>query len=243
MPPGKKKRSHRSQKVRLLFHQSPLEGAKHRYGSPQPPITHTITAWVPPELDPTAESQVPAYRKDHYRDQAGHSSRISTTSKFPRLTFESPQSSSISEILEIPLIKECPNQSERDNSRGPLVPVLWPQSCGDLSVHALQSLPYVLIAPDIQTPESSSVKEEPVPSPEQKENGLPSCSLRTATTSSPESGPIRVKDTPDNKHGIKVTWRRRQHLLAYLRERGKLSRSQFLVKNRLPLSSTVSRNR
>uniref|UniRef100_A0A8C9A1W1 RAD9, HUS1, RAD1-interacting nuclear orphan protein 1 n=1 Tax=Prolemur simus TaxID=1328070 RepID=A0A8C9A1W1_PROSS len=223
MPPGKrKKRSHRSQKVLLLFHQPPLEGAKHRYGCLAKPIDHgTITAWVPPESDPTAESQFPAYRKHHYRDQAGHSSRKSTTSKFPCLTFDSPQSSSISEILEIPLIKECPNQSEKDNSRGPLVPVLRPQSCGDLSVHALQSLPYVLIAPDIQTPESSS-----------KGNGLPSCSLRTATTSSPEPGPIRVKDTPENKHGIKVTWRRRQHLLVYLRERGKLKPENFLVKDK-----------
>uniref|UniRef100_A0A8C8ZUU6 RAD9-HUS1-RAD1 interacting nuclear orphan 1 n=1 Tax=Prolemur simus TaxID=1328070 RepID=A0A8C8ZUU6_PROSS len=241
MPP-RKKRPQRSQKARLLFHHQPLEGPKHRYGSPQLPITHTrqvpskpidhstITSWISPEFDTTAESQFPAYRKHHYRDQARHSSRKSTTSKFPHLTFESPQSSSISETLEIPLIKECPNQSEKDNSRGPLVPMLSPQSCGDLSVHALQSLPYVFIPPDIQTPESSSVKEEPVP-PEQKENSLPSCSLHTTTTSSPEPGPILVKDTPENKYGIKVTWRRRQHLLAYLRERGKLSRSQFLVKN------------
>ncbi|XP_045410540.1 RAD9, HUS1, RAD1-interacting nuclear orphan protein 1 isoform X2 [Lemur catta] len=227
MPP-RKKRPQRSQKARLLFHHQPLEGPKHRYGSPQLPITHTRQ--ISPEFDTTAESQFPAYRKHHYRDQARHSSRKSTTSKFPHLTFESPQSSSISETLEIPLIKECPNQPETDNSRGPLVPMLSPQSCGDLSVHALQSLPYVFIPPDIQTPESSSVKEEPVP-PEQKENSLPSCSLHTTTTSSPEPGPILVKDTPENKYGLKVTWRRRQHLLAYLRERGKLSRSQFLVKN------------
>ena len=48
---------------------------------------------------------------------------------------------------------------------------------------------------------------------------------------SPEPGPILVKDTPEEKYGIKVTWRRRRHLFAYLRERGKLSRSQFLVKD------------
>ncbi|XP_012506507.1 PREDICTED: RAD9, HUS1, RAD1-interacting nuclear orphan protein 1 isoform X2 [Propithecus coquereli] len=227
MPP-RKKRPQRSQKAQLLFHHQPLEGPKHRYGSPQRPITHTRQ--ISPEFDTTAESRFPACRKHHYRDQGRHSSRKSTTSKFPHLTFESPQSSSTSETLEIPLIKEYPNQSEKDNSRGPLVPMLSPQSCGDLSVHALQSLPYVFIPPDIQTPELSSVREEPVPS-DQKENSLPSCSLHTTTTSSPEPGPILVKDTPENKYGIKVTWRRRQHLLAYLRERGKLSRSQFLVKN------------
>ncbi|KAL2777018.1 RAD9, HUS1, RAD1-interacting nuclear orphan protein 1 isoform 2, partial [Daubentonia madagascariensis] len=40
MPP-RKKRSQRSQKAQLLFHQLPLEGPKHRYGSAPRPITHT----------------------------------------------------------------------------------------------------------------------------------------------------------------------------------------------------------
>lgn len=171
----------------------------------------------------------PAYRKHHHQNRARHSSRKSTTSKFPHLTFESPQSSN-SETLGIPLIRECPSESEKDVSRRPLVPVLSPQSCGDMSAQALQSLPYVFIPPDIQTPESSSVKEELIPR-DQKENSLPSCSLHTGTPNSPEPGPVLVEDTPEDKYGIKVTWRRRQHLLAYLRERGKLSRSQFLVKS------------
>ncbi|XP_003796482.1 RAD9, HUS1, RAD1-interacting nuclear orphan protein 1 isoform X1 [Otolemur garnettii] len=241
MPP-RKKRPQRSQKTQLLFRQQPLEGTKHRYESPQRPLTltrqvpskpidqSTITSWISPEFDTAAESWSLAYRKCHHRDQARRKSRKSGTSKFPHLTFESLHSSSISETLESPLIKECPNQQEKNNSRRLLVPVLSPQSSGDLSIHALQSLPYVFIPPDIQTPESSFVKEESVPQ-DQKENSLPYCSGHTNTPSSPEPGPVLVKDTPENKYGIKVTWRRRQHLLAYLRERGKLSRSQFLVKN------------
>ncbi|XP_018893804.1 RAD9, HUS1, RAD1-interacting nuclear orphan protein 1 isoform X3 [Gorilla gorilla gorilla] len=81
-----------------------------------------------------------------------------------------------------------------------------------------------------RTPESSSVKEELIPQ-DQKENSLLSCTLHPGTANSPEPGPVLVEDTPEDKYGIKVTWRRRQHLLAYLRERGKLSRSQFLVKS------------
>ncbi|XP_030794804.1 RAD9, HUS1, RAD1-interacting nuclear orphan protein 1 isoform X2 [Rhinopithecus roxellana] len=226
MPPRKKRRQP-SQKAQLLFHHQPLEGPKHSCASTQLPITHTRQ--VSPDFDTTAGSLLPAYRKHHHQYRARHSSRKSTTSKFPHLTFESPQSSN-SETLGIPLIRECPSESEKDVSRRPLVPVLSPQSCGDMSAQALQSLPYVFIPPDIQTPESSSVKEVLIPR-DQKENSLPSCSLHTGTPDSPEPGPVLVEDTPEDKYGIKVTWRRRQHLLAYLRERGKLSRSQFLVKS------------
>lgn len=240
MPP-KKRRCQPSHKAPLLFHHQPLEGPKHHYGAPQRPITHTlqvpskpldhstINSWVTPQFDTTVESWFPAHRKHHHQDQARHSSRKSTC-KFPCLTFESPQSSSSSETSGIPSVTGCSHQSGKDISRKPLIPLLSPQSCGELSAHELQSFPYVFIPPDIQTPESSSVKENSI-SPDQRENSLASCVLQTGTPTSPEPGPVLVKDTPEEKYGIKVTWRRRRHLLAYLRERGKLSRSQFLVKS------------
>ncbi|XP_031239423.1 RAD9, HUS1, RAD1-interacting nuclear orphan protein 1 [Mastomys coucha] len=234
MPP--KKRCRQSQKAQLLFHQQPLEGPKHHYESRQQPITHTVqvpskpidqstvTSWVLPEFDATAESRFPIHRK-HHRDQPRHPTRRSTC-KFPPLTFESPQSSSSETLL---LSKgEQPQSSEKDTPRRPLVPLFSPQSCGELSVHVPQSLPHVFMPPDIQTPESS-VREDPI-SPDQKENSLPGCILGPGTPSSPEPGPVLVKDTPEEKYGIKVTWRRRRHLFAYLKERGKLNRSQFLVK-------------
>ncbi|KAG3292612.1 RAD9-HUS1-RAD1 interacting nuclear orphan 1 [Ictidomys tridecemlineatus] len=240
MPP-KRRRGQSSLKAQLLFHQQPLEGPKHHYGAPQRPITHTrqvpskpidhstITSWVTPQFDTTIESCFPAHQKHRHQDQARHSSRKSTC-KFPCLTFESPQLSSSSETLGIPLVKGCPNQSGKDISRKPLIPVLSPQSCGELSANVFQNFPYVFIPPDIQTPESSSVKENSF-SPDQRENSLVSCVLQTSTPTSPEPGPILVKDTPEEKYGIKVTWRRRRHLLTYLKERGKLNSSQFLVKS------------
>ncbi|XP_006987924.1 RAD9, HUS1, RAD1-interacting nuclear orphan protein 1 [Peromyscus maniculatus bairdii] len=237
MPP-KKRLQRQSRKAQLLFHQPPLEGAKHHYDSLQQPITHTvqvpskpidqgtITSWVLPQFDTKAESQFPAHRKHRPRDQARHLTRRSTC-KFPRLTFESPPSSS-SETLLLSLNREEPCQAEKDTPRRPLVPLLSPQSCGDLSVHALQSLSHVFMPPDIQTP-GSSVREDPV-SPDQKENSLAGCILGPTTPNSPEPGPVLVKDTPEEKYGIKVTWRRRRHLFAYLKEKGKLDKSQFLVK-------------
>ncbi|KAM6214436.1 RAD9, HUS1, RAD1-interacting nuclear orphan protein 1 [Rhynchocyon petersi] len=242
MPPRKKCKQH-SQKPPLLFHQKPVEGSKHHHGSPQLPISHTrtvpskpidhttITSWVSPQFDTIAESSFQVYQKRHRRDQTRRSSRKSPTSKFRHLTFESPQTtSSSSATLGIPLASKCPNQSENDISRRPLVPMLSPPNCGELSVPVCQSPAYVLIPPDIQTPESSPVKKDPIP-PVQRENSLPSGSHHPSTPKSPDPGPVLVKDTPEEKYGVKVTWRRRQHLLACLREKGKLNRSQFLVKN------------
>ncbi|KAG8509012.1 RAD9, HUS1, RAD1-interacting nuclear orphan protein 1 [Galemys pyrenaicus] len=239
MPPRKKQRGS-AQKAQLLFHQPPLEGPKHHSRAPQRPITHTrqvpskpidrstITSWVSPQFDTTAESWLSTYQKPCRRHQARHSNRKSTTSRFPHLTFETPQSSR-SATIETPLIRECPTQPEQDTSGEPLVPLLSPLGCGELSAHELQSLPYVFIPPDIQTPESST-KDGPTP-PDLRENILPARSLYTSTPKSPQSVPILAEDTPEEKYGIKVTWRRRRHLLTYLQEKGKLSKSQFLVKN------------
>lgn len=44
-----------------------------------------------------------------------------------------------------------------------------------------------------------------------------------------------VTDTPERDYGIKVTWRHRPHLLKYLRDRGKLSTADILVKADLEL--------
>ncbi|XP_004692905.1 PREDICTED: RAD9, HUS1, RAD1-interacting nuclear orphan protein 1-like [Condylura cristata] len=237
MPP-RKKRCPSAQKAQLLFHQPPLEGPKHHSRDPQRPTTHTrqvpskpidhstITSWVSPQFDTTAESWFPTHRKSLRRDQTRHSSRKSTTSKFPHLTFETPQTSSSSSTAEIPLIRKCPAQPEQDVSGRPLVPMLSPQSCGE---QMLQSLSYVFIPPDIQTPESS-VKEGPTP-PDLRETVLPSGSLYSSTPKSPQPVPVLAEDTPEDKYGIKVTWRRRRHLLTYLQETGKLSKSQFLVKS------------
>lgn len=233
MPP--KKRRRQAQKAQLLFHHQPLEGTKHHCESRQQPITHTvqvpckpidqstITSWVLPQFDTTAESRFPIHQK-HHRDQARHPTRRSTC-KFPCLTFESPQSSNSETLL---FNREQPQNSEKDTPRRPLVPLFSPQSGVELSVHVPQSLPHVFTPPDIQTP-GSSVREDPI-SPDQKENSFPSSILGPWTPSSPEPGPVLVEDTPEEKYGIKVTWRRRRHLFTYLRERGKLDKSQFLVK-------------
>ncbi|XP_005387183.1 PREDICTED: RAD9, HUS1, RAD1-interacting nuclear orphan protein 1 isoform X2 [Chinchilla lanigera] len=231
MPP-KKRRGQPSHKAQLLFLQQPREGPKHHCRPAQQLPTHTLQvpskpieeafiSWVSPQFDTAVESLFPARRK-HRRDRARLSSQKSTR-KFPHLIFESPQSSSSPETPGIPSVRKRPSQSEKDVSKQPLVPMLSPQSCGEPSAHALPSSPCVFAAPDIQTP-GPSVREDLSP-PGQEENSFP---VYTSTPCSPEPVPVLVEDTPEEKYGVKVTWRRRRHLLAYLRERGKLSGSQFL---------------
>ncbi|KAM4819639.1 RAD9, HUS1, RAD1-interacting nuclear orphan protein 1 isoform 1-T2 [Thomomys bottae] len=235
MPP--KRRCHRrSLRAPLLFQQQPLEAPRHLFHPPQPPAARTvqvpskpvdqsaITSWVSPQFDTTAESRFPAHQKPH-RHQARSSSRKSSC-RFPQLTFEVPQCPS-SETSGIPVTPQGPsNHPEKAVSRRrPLVPLLSPQSSEDMSAQSLHSLPHVFVPLDIQTPEAAFIP------PDQKENSPSTCILHAATPKRREPGPVLVKDTPEEKYGVKVTWQRRRHLLAYLSERGKLSRSQFHVRS------------
>lgn len=239
MPP-RRKRGGTAQKAQLLFHHQPLEGPRRRSGAPPRPVTHTreahsrpidhstSTSWVTPQFDLSVGSCLADHRKRHHQDRARYSRRKSAP-KFPHLSFESPEPSLSSATLARPSITEPPKPPEKKVCRSPLIPVLSPQSQGQPSGHARQSFPHAFIPSDIQTPGPASTKEGPA-TPEQRKNSLLGCSLHTGTPKSTEPGPVLVEDTPEEKYGIKVTWRRRQQLLAHLQERGKLSRSQVHVK-------------
>ncbi|MEE6525788.1 hypothetical protein FKM82_026030, partial [Ascaphus truei] len=43
-------------------------------------------------------------------------------------------------------------------------------------------------------------------------------------------GVVLAEDTPEQEYGVRITWRRRQQLMRYLKERGRLNSSQILVK-------------
>lgn len=127
-----------------------------------------------------------------------------------------------------PSTTERPQQPAKKICRSPLVPLLSPQSQGESLGHARQSFPHAFIVPDIQTPELASVGQGPA-TPDQRQSSAPGGSLHTSTPKGTEAGRVLVEDTPEEKYGLKVTWRRRQQLLAYLQETGRLSRSQVHV--------------
>ncbi|XP_027712234.1 RAD9, HUS1, RAD1-interacting nuclear orphan protein 1 [Vombatus ursinus] len=244
MPPRKKCKS-QSRKSQLAFREGPLEGPKHPYGSPQPaaalprhapvkPIDHkTITSWVSPQFENTG-GWLPVYQKQHQvpynlRNLAKGSSRKATKNRFPPLSFRSSVSSSSEAALDNLSVMDFPMQCPKDTARRPLNPLFSSQSCGELSSHDLQNSGYMVIPPDIQTPEQSPVKDSGHISTDQRQHMRRSCPLMDPPKS-PDPSPVLVADTPEEKYGLKVTWRRRYQLLTYLREKGKLSMSQFLVK-------------
>ncbi|XP_043823303.1 RAD9, HUS1, RAD1-interacting nuclear orphan protein 1 [Dromiciops gliroides] len=245
MPPRKKRRG-QSRKSQLAFREGPLEGPKHPYGSPQPaavlprhapvkPIDHqTITSWVSPQFENT-RGWLPVYQKQHQvpynlRNLAKGSSRKLIKNRFPPLSFESSVSSSSEAALDNLSVVECPVQCPKDTARRSLIPVFSPQSCRDISSHELQNSGYMLIPPEIQTPEQTPVKDSGHIPTNHRQHMKKSCPLLMDPPESPDSEPVLVADTPEEKYGLKVTWRRRYRLLTYLREKGKLSMSQFLVK-------------
>ncbi|XP_055973761.1 RAD9, HUS1, RAD1-interacting nuclear orphan protein 1 [Sorex fumeus] len=216
MPPRRRKRAGPAQRAPLLFHEPPLEGPRRLPAAPPRPVTQartvpsrpidasTITSWVTPQFDLAADSGPPNPQKRRRRDPARRSSR-SCASKFPRLGFESPE----------PPRSSAARTPSKPSGKGvcssPLVPVLSPQS------QASPGCPHACTLPDIRTP-------EPAAASRQGENSLPGAPMGT------EPGPVLVRDTPEDKYGLKVTWRRRQQLLAFLQDRGKLSPSQVHVK-------------
>nr|XP_004610656.1 unnamed protein product [Sorex araneus] len=159
--------------------------------------------WVTPQFDLAADSCLPDPRNRRRRDPARHSRR-SSAPKFPRLSFDSPEPARGSTARAPRGVPAHPRPPGKGVCRSPLVPVLSPQA------QARPGCPHAPTPPDLRTP-------EPAAAPGQGEN-------------SPEPGPVLVRDTPEDKYGLKVTWRRRQQLLAFLQDRGKLSRSQVHVK-------------
>ncbi|XP_003771367.2 RAD9, HUS1, RAD1-interacting nuclear orphan protein 1 [Sarcophilus harrisii] len=245
MPP-RKKGKRQPRKAQLAFREGPLEGPKHPYGSPQAaaalprcapvkPLDHrTVTSWVSPQFENTG-GWLPLYQKQHQvpynlRNLAKGSSRKATKHRFPPLSFESSVASSSETASDNLLVMECPMQCPKDTFRRPLIPIFSPQSCGELSSHDFQNSDYMVIPPDIQTPEQSPVKDSGHIPTDHRQHVKRSCPLLTDPPKSPDPGPVLVADTPEEKYGLKVTWRRRHQLLCYLREKGKLNMSQCLVK-------------
>ncbi|XP_020857269.1 RAD9, HUS1, RAD1-interacting nuclear orphan protein 1 isoform X2 [Phascolarctos cinereus] len=186
---------------------------------------------VSPQFDNTG-GWLPVYQKQHQvpynlRNLAKGSSRKATKNRFPPLSFESSVSSSSEAALDNLSVMDFPMQCPKDTARRPLIPLFSPQSYRELSSHDLQNSGYVVIPPDIQTPEQSPVKDIPT---DQRQPTRRSFPLLMDPPKSPDPSPVLVADTPEEKYGLKVTWRRRYQLLTCLREKGKLSMSQFFVK-------------
>ncbi|XP_075061029.1 RAD9, HUS1, RAD1-interacting nuclear orphan protein 1-like [Mixophyes fleayi] len=192
---------------------------------------------VSPQLDPTVELNFPASRR--FRNTSNNSTVQSRTGdvsqsrlrapgrkqsvcKCPSLSFTSQETATIIQTQSFCARRPKPNLIP--SAPVPRSPVL------DLSSSkALSPL-------DIQTPERSPTQSRLHPSgiagiqtPVSKGWAEPCDTPDTSLVDGP--GQVLAEDTPEHEYGgVRITWRRRQELMKYLKSRGKLKSIEVLVR-------------
>ncbi|XP_075066668.1 RAD9, HUS1, RAD1-interacting nuclear orphan protein 1-like [Mixophyes fleayi] len=247
MPP-KKRTSCNPRKGRLVFLESPRQGSIHEYGTapqkaenpkcvPTKPLDQsTSTSWVSPQFNQTVELNFPARRRlrntsnnSTVQSRAGDVSksrlrapgRKQSVCKFPSLSFSSEETATIIQTQSFCARRPKPNLIPP--APVPRSPVL------DLSSSK------ALSPPDIQTPETSPTQSRLLPpgiagiqTPVSRGWAEPCDTPDTSLVDGP--GQVLAEDTPEHEYGVRITWRRRQELMKYLKSRGKLKSSEVLVR-------------
>ncbi|XP_068933546.1 RAD9, HUS1, RAD1-interacting nuclear orphan protein 1-like [Petaurus breviceps papuanus] len=249
--PRRKKSNGPPLKAQLSFLERPLEGPKHGGGSPRPcpapsklvPLRpadrETRPAWVSPQFKKPLGSWLPVGRKRpslppcrRLPFQLGgparrrRSLRRARSCWFPPLTFKN-----------LPLgLGTGPGPGPKSSSRADAtqhvaVGLEGHEKAGTLPTLPPSSRSCAPRQPDPADPKTPGVSlavgdaAEPT-----RDQGRGRCPLRLVLPQTPPpSSPPLVVDTPEETYGLKVTWRRRYHLVSYLQERGKLSLSQIFV--------------
>ncbi|XP_072499034.1 RAD9, HUS1, RAD1-interacting nuclear orphan protein 1-like [Notamacropus eugenii] len=249
--PRRKKSDVPPRKAQLLFLERPLEGPKHDGGSQKPrpapsrlvPLRpfdpEILPAWVSPQFKKPTGSWLPVGRKRLPRPsgrrlpfQLGGSARRRRSLRrarscwFPPLTFKSlqpglgtgqrpaPKSSFRAAAAQ----HDTPGREGHEEARRPPTVPRSPRSCAPRR-------------PDPPDPETRGLPSAVGDNADTtRDRGRGRCPLRLDPPQTPPPGqPPLVVDTPEEKYGLKVTWRRRYHLVSYLQERGKLRLSQIFV--------------
>ncbi|XP_074166318.1 RAD9, HUS1, RAD1-interacting nuclear orphan protein 1-like [Sminthopsis crassicaudata] len=242
--PLRKKSNGPSHKAQLSFLESPQEGPKLGGGSPRPcpapsrivprrPINlETCLAWVSPQFKKPLGSWLPVGRKQQtsWRRRlpfpVGGSSRRRRrwlrSHWFPPLTLKSPHHgpdpASETCFREAAAQQKAPCLDGAEEAGRPPTRPPSPRSCDPLQPDPLDKEIAGLRAATGDVAATS------------RDQGLGHCPLNLDRPQTPPScQPPLVVDTPEEKYGLKVTWRRRYHLVSYLQERGKLSLNQIFV--------------
>ncbi|NXW64672.1 RHNO1 protein, partial [Eurystomus gularis] len=184
---------------------------------------------------------------NHSLLHAGGACQKAIACKFPPLTFENPEGCAVCPLAHPNSSKknrQCSHsQPKKGTAAKPNIQVNSPENCGEiLLLPAPQPVdPEVFSPPDVETPQVSYIRNWRCSStlPESSNHawhpeeelafGIDPCGRG-------ESAAVLVTDTPEHEYGVKVTWRQRPHLMKYLRECGKLSAADILVKTSPELS-------
>ncbi|NXG01252.1 RHNO1 protein, partial [Sakesphorus luctuosus] len=200
---------------------------------------NTSAAWVCPQFETTDSGVLNACQKKphgphkpqnqdakHGSLHAGGASRRAIACKFPPLTFENPEERA-GHALHHPNHSrkdtQCshsqPNKRTAANSN---IQVKGPENCGDPAPQPVEQ--QVFSSAEVEAPQVPSLRNRRCSNTlAQSSNAWhPEKELAFGTDrcGRGESAAVLVTDTPEHEYGVKVTWRRRPHLMKYLRERG-----------------------
>lgn len=221
---------------------------------PTKPIDqNTSAAWVCAQFETTKSLVLKAFQKKHrgpckpQKQDASHglpcargACQRPVACKFPPLTFENSEGCA---VCSPDVLNHAGKNAQHSHSRcknGTVaksnVQAASSENCEETpSMPVPQPVePEAFSPPDIGTPEPP-VRNRRCSSARSRTS---SCAWQTegelASGSEPcgrgEAAAVLVTDTPEEEYGVRVTWRQRPHVLRYLRDRGKLSAADILVK-------------
>ncbi|NXN88539.1 RHNO1 protein, partial [Bombycilla garrulus] len=249
MPP-KKKCTYKARKAELIFLERPWAGSIHYYETPlqsaknprhvptKPVDQSTSAAWVCPQFDTTKSVVLKACQKHRgphkpYNQDANHGSfhaggacQGALASRFPPLTFESPEGHAVPPLDDPNCLKknaQCShNQPKKGTAANANIQVESPENCGEPAPHPVEQevlSPPAAVAAQVPSPKygrcSNTLSQSSHAWHPEKELafGVDPCERR-------EAAAVLVTDTPEHEYGVKITWRRRPHIMKHLREQG-----------------------
>lgn len=209
-----------------------------------------------PQFDTTKSVVLKARQKKHrgpyrpYNQDTNHSSfhaggacRGAIACRFSPLTFETPEGHAVPPLDDPNGSRknaQCShNQPKKGTAANASIQVKSPENCREPAPQPVEQ-------EVLGSPRDAGVAQVPSPSNGRCSNTLSQSShawypeKALAFGMDPcgrgEAAAVLVTDTPEHEYGVKVTWRRRPHIMKYLREQGKLSAEDILVKTNIELS-------
>ncbi|XP_005531104.1 PREDICTED: RAD9, HUS1, RAD1-interacting nuclear orphan protein 1 [Pseudopodoces humilis] len=237
-------------------YETPLHLAENPRHVPTKPVDQdTSAAWVCPQFDTAKSVVLKARQKKHrgphkpYHQDAKHSSfhaggacRGAVACRFPPLTFETPEGHTVPPLDHPNRLRknaECShNQPKKGTAANANIQVKHPENCGEPPPQPVEQ--EVLRPPDAEAAQVSSPRNGRCSNTLAQIGHVWHPEKELAFGTDPcgrgEVAAVLVTDTPEHEYGVKVTWRRRPRIMKYLREQGKLSAADILVKADMELS-------
>ncbi|NWI36373.1 RHNO1 protein, partial [Picathartes gymnocephalus] len=221
-------------------YETPPHSAENPRRVPTKPVDqNTSAAWVSPQFDTSKSVVLKACQKKRggphkpYNQGANHSSfhaggacRGAVACRFPSLTFENPEGHAVHPLDDPNRLRknaQCShNQPKKGTAVNANIQVESPENCREPAPQPVEQAAF--IPPDAEATQVPSLRNGRCSNTLSQNSHVWHPEKELAFGIDPcgrgESASILVTDTPEHEYGVKVTWRRRPHIMKYLREQG-----------------------